>query len=208
MRPFVNIRARWILAFLWLLVLPLAMPAKPLQGQQFANPTLGIRYQAPPGALLVTDPKTLEIVMTKGFQVAHIRPTTTQEKALGLQFVVTWKGMVRPPFAPNVNFLTEALPRPMTDAQYLRANVRTLGATMQDFKLISQGQPRPIGGRKFFCLEWQATMGTGRAHVRNYLRVNPRSHRAYVITLTDLAQRKGANFAKLEKLLAGFRFSS
>lgn len=195
----------WMRLLLALLVISaaLAAPAGPI----FSNSKIGLVFKAPAEAILVTDPARLEEILKKGSQLTGIRLKTIGQERLGLQFVVTWKGLIKKPFTPNINLLTEALPAAMDDKQYVAANVKGLGASMQDLEMISQGKSRPIGGKTFYMLEWKATMGAGRAHIRNYLHVNPKHKLAYVITLTDLAERKGANFAKMEKLLGGFQFS-
>ncbi|MBT9584672.1 hypothetical protein IV102_15115 [bacterium] len=195
----------WIRLFL-LLLLSLESLARPT-GQLFTNTAIGVRYRGPADSLVVTNPKTLDKFLTKGANYTKIPLTVTQQKTMGLQFMVTWKWMVKPAFTANVDLVTEPLTTPISDVQFLRHNVRSLGASMQGLKMISQGQTRKIGGRKFFRLEWEANMGTYRARVRTYLRVNTKKNMAYLITLSDRAERKGANFPKLEKLLVGFHFS-
>lgn len=195
----------WIRILLGLLVVRAVLAAP--SGPTFSNPQIGLQFKAPAEAILVTDPARLDEILKKGSQVSRIDLEAVGQAKLGLQFLVTWKNLIKKPFTPNINLLTEALPSPINDNQYLEANLKGLGASMQDMQLVSRGKSRQIGGRKFFILEWKATMGTGRAHIRNYLRVNPKRKLGYVITLTDLAERKGANFPKLEKLLGGFQFS-
>lgn len=196
---------RWLSLLCVLFLCSAALWARPSK-QVFDNASIGIHYQASDNALLLTDPSLLQRVMTEGLKQVELKAPPSQLKSLGLQFVVAPKALAKPPFAPNLNIVTEKLPYAVSQEAYLQANLNSLKAGVKGFTLLSKGQTVTIGGWIFKQIEFEGDGGGARIRARQFYHVSAGRKLAYAISLTDLAARKGANTAALEKLLSGFRF--